>query len=38
MTETEYIKMLMENFHCTEEAARDMMETDRVIYRGTDNG
>ena len=31
MTETEYIKMLMENLHCTEDAARDVMETDRAI-------
>lgn len=36
MTETEYIKMLMENLHCTEDAARDVMETDRAIDRGAD--
>ena len=38
MTETEYIKMLMENFRCTEEAARDLMETDRTIYQGINDG
>ena len=36
MTETEYIEMLMRNLHCTEEAARDVMETDRAIDRGAD--
>lgn len=36
MTESEYIKMLMQNLHCTEEAARDVMETDRAIDRGAD--
>ena len=36
MTETEYIEMLMQNLHCTEEAARDVMETDRAIDRGAD--
>lgn len=36
MTETEYIKMLMKNLHCTEEAARDVMITDRAIDRGAD--
>ena len=36
MTETEYIEMLMRNLHCSEEAARDVMETDRAIDRGAD--
>lgn len=36
MTEKEYIEMLMKNLHCTEEAARDVMITDRAIDRGAD--
>jgi hypothetical protein len=36
MTEKEYIAMLMKNLHCSEEAARDVMITDRAINQGAD--
>ena len=36
MTEKEYIAMLMKNLHCSEEAARDVMITDRAIDQGAD--
>lgn len=36
MTEKEYIAMLMKNLHCSEEAARDVMITDKAINQGAD--
>jgi hypothetical protein len=36
MTEKEYLAMLMKNLHCSEEAARDVMITDRAINQGAD--